>query len=223
MFGIGCQFVLYWILLIGINYGWFGFIIDIVVFDMQVFVFVMLVGKFECEECLLFEVWIVCDGELIYYVFVFNDVVVNCSGFFGMVELCVLVDGCYMYNQCLDGLIVVMFIGLIVYVLLLVGLIFYLQLVGIVFVLIVLYVLLNWLIVLFDDLKIVIQIVGGCDVNVNFDMQLFMLFELNDMIEVCCLKYMVLFLYLIGYSYYMMLCKKLYWNEYVLNEDDKVF
>lgn len=39
-----------------------------------------------------------CDDEVIFFVFVFNDVVVNCLGILGMVEFVVLVDGFFMYN-----------------------------------------------------------------------------------------------------------------------------
>ena len=62
------------------------------------------------------------------------------------------------------------------------------------------------------------QIVGGRDVNVNFDMQSFTALELNDTIEVRRSKHTVPFLHPIGYSYYATLRKKLHWNEHASNE-----
>jgi NAD+ kinase len=67
---------------------------------------VILSGKFEREERSLLEARIMRDGEPIYHAIAFNDVVVNRSGFSGMVELRASVDGRYMYNQRSDGLIV---------------------------------------------------------------------------------------------------------------------
>ena len=46
------------------------------------------------------------NGETIFSALAFNDVVVNRSGFSGMAELRVNVDGRFMYNQRSDGLIV---------------------------------------------------------------------------------------------------------------------
>lgn len=58
----------------------------------------MLEGKVEVELCLLLEVWVYCEGSEIFCVLVLNDVVVVCGFIFGMVELWVEVDGCFMYN-----------------------------------------------------------------------------------------------------------------------------
>ncbi|MBA5819695.1 NAD(+)/NADH kinase, partial [Escherichia coli] len=67
------------------------------------------------------------------------------------------------------------------------------QLAGIVLVPIAPHALSNRPIVLPDDSKIAIQIVGGRDVNVNFDMQSFTSLELNDTIEVRRSKHTVPF------------------------------
>ena len=69
-------------------------------------------------------------------------------------------------------------------------------------------------IVLPDDSKVTIQIIGGRDVNVNFDMQSFTAVELNDAIEVRRSKHTVPVLHPVGYSTYATLRKKLHWNEH---------
>jgi len=106
MLGIGRQLAPYKTPLIGINHGRLGFITDIAAADMQARVPVILSGKFEREERSLLEARIVRDGEPIYHALAFNDVVVNRSGFSGMVELRASVDGRFMYKQSSDGLIV---------------------------------------------------------------------------------------------------------------------
>lgn len=144
----------------------------------------------------------------------------NRSGFSGMVELRASVDGRFMYNQRSDGLIVATPTGSTAYALSSAGSILHPQLQGIVLVPIAPHALSNRPIVLPDDSKIAIQIVGGRDVNVNFDMQSFTSLELNDTIEVRRSKYTVPFLHPVGYSYYATLRKKLHWNEHPSNEDD---
>jgi NAD+ kinase len=93
MLGIGRQLAPYKTPLIGINHGRLGFITDIAAADMQALVPVILSGKFEREERSLLEARIVRNGEPIYHALAFNDVVVNRSGFSGMVELRASVDG----------------------------------------------------------------------------------------------------------------------------------
>jgi NAD+ kinase len=106
MLGIGRQLAPYRTPLIGINHGRLGFITDIPISDMSVTVPQMLAGNFEREERVLLEARIMRQGNPIYHALAFNDVVVNRSGFSGMAELHVSVDGRFMYNQRSDGLIV---------------------------------------------------------------------------------------------------------------------
>src|SRR6202012_4300425 len=105
MLGIGRQLAPYRTPLIGINHGRLGFITDIPISDMREIVPQMLAGNFEREERLLLEARIMRGGNPIYHALAFNDVVVNRSGFSGMAELHVSVDGRFMYNQRSDGLI----------------------------------------------------------------------------------------------------------------------
>ncbi|HEV3428388.1 MAG TPA: NAD kinase [Paraburkholderia sp.] len=213
MLGIGRQLAPYRTPLIGINHGRLGFITDIPFSDMQEIVPQLLAGSFEREERSLLESRIMRDGDPIYHALAFNDVVVNRSGFSGMAELRVHVDGRFMYNQRSDGLIVATPTGSTAYALSSQGPILHPQLQGIVLVPIAPHALSNRPIVLPDDCKVSIQIVAGRDVNVNFDMQSFTAVELNDVIEVRRSRHTVPFLHPVGYSYYRTLRQKLHWNE----------
>src|SRR5579863_8614067 len=220
MLGIGRQLAPYKTPLIGINHGRLGFITDIPISDMREIVPQMLSGNFEREERTLLEARIMRDGTPIYHALAFNDVVVNRSGFSGMAELHVSVDGRFMYNQRSDGLIVATPTGSTAYALSSQGPILHPQLQGIVLVPIAPHALSNRPIVLPDDSKVTIQIIGGRDVNVNFDMQSFTAVELNDAIEVRRSKHTVPVLHPVGYSTYATLRKKLHWNEHPSQDND---
>ena len=220
MLGMGRQLAAYRTPLIGINQGRLGFITDIPVAEMHLRVPQMLAGSFEREERALLEARIMRAGEPIYHAIAFNDVVVNRSGFSGMAELRVSVDGRFMYNQRSDGLIVATPTGSTAYALSSQGPILHPQLQGLVLVPIAPHALSNRPIVLPDTCNVSIQIIGGRDVNVNFDMQSFTALELNDTIEVRRSRHTVPFLHPIGYSYYATLRQKLHWNEHPSGEEN---
>ncbi|MFD1559178.1 NAD kinase [Paraburkholderia silviterrae] len=220
MLGIGRQLAPYRTPLIGINHGRLGFITDIPFADMQEVVPQLLAGSFEREERSLLESRITRDGDPIYHALAFNDVVVNRSGFSGMAELRVHVDGRFMYNQRSDGLIVATPTGSTAYSLSSQGPLLHPQLQGIVLVPIAPHALSNRPIVLPDDCKVSIQVVAGRDVNVNFDMQSFTALELNDVIDVRRSRHTVPFLHPVGYSYFRTLRQKLHWNEHPSLQDD---
>jgi NAD+ kinase len=222
MLGIGRQLAPYNTPLIGINHGRLGFITDIPISEMQHLVPAMLTGEHEREERSLLEARIVRDGQPIYEALALNDVVVNRSGFSGMVELRVRVDGRFMYNQRSDGLIVATPTGSTAYALSSQGPILHPQLKGFVLVPIAPHSLSNRPIVLPEDSHCSIQVVSGRDVNVNFDMQSFTAVELNDIIEVQRSRYTVPFLHPVGYSYFATLRNKMHWNEHPSHEDDPV-
>src|ERR1700754_3615199 len=171
MLGIGRQLAPYRTPLIGINHGRLGFITDIPISDMREIVPQMLSGNFEREERMLLEARIMRDGAPIYHALAFNDVVVNRSGVSGMAELHVSVDGHFMYNQRSDGLIVATPTGSTAYALSSAGPILHPQLQGFVLVPIAPHSLSNRPIVLPDDCQVDIQIIGGRDVNVEFEMK----------------------------------------------------
>jgi NAD+ kinase len=221
MLGVGRELAPYGTPLIGINAGRLGFITDIPLEEMSTVVPQMLAGAFEREERMLLESRIRRDGQTIFRSVALNDVVVNRSGFSGMAELRVSVDGRFMYNQRSDGLIVATPTGSTAYALSSQGPILHPQLEGIVLVPIAPHALSNRPIVLPDHSNVSIQIVSGRDVNVNFDMQSFTSLELNDTIEVRRSRHTVPFLHPVGYSYYATLRKKLHWNEYPSHESDE--
>ena len=221
MLGIGRELAPYGTPLIGINAGRLGFITDIPLEEMRTVVLDMLAGAFEREERSVLESRIRRDGQTIYRSDALNDVVVNRSGFSGMAELRVSVDGRFMYNQRSDGLIVATPTGSTAYALSSQGPILHPQLEGIVLVPIAPHALSNRPIVLPDDSEIAIKIVAGRDVNANFDMQSFTALELNDVIEVRRAKHTVPFLHPVGHSHFATLRKKLHWNEYPSHADDE--
>jgi NAD+ kinase len=218
MLGIGRELARFSTPLIGVNYGRLGFITDIPIHEMKAVVPELLDGQHEREERILLEASIVREGESIYDALAFNDVVVNRSGFSGMADLRLMVDGRFMYTQRSDGMIVATPTGSTAYALASQGPILHPQLGGMVLVPIAPQSLSNRPIVLPDTSKISIQIIGGREVNVNFDMQSFTALQLEDTIEIRRSGYRVPFLHPIGYSYYATLRKKLYWNEHPANE-----
>ena len=218
MLGIGRQLAPYRTPLIGINHGRLGFITDIPISDMREIVPQMLSGNFEREERMLLEARIMRDGTPIYHALAFNDVVVNRSGFSGMAELHVSVDGRFMYNQRSDGLIVATPTGSTAYALSSQGPILHPQLQGIVLVPIAPHALSNRPIVLPESSEIVVEIVRGRDISVNFDMQTFASLMAQDRIIIKRSPHTITFLHPEGWSYYNTLREKLHWNEYPSGE-----
>ncbi|MBU6491420.1 MAG: NAD kinase [Burkholderiales bacterium] len=219
MLGIGRQLAAFDIPLIGVNHGRVGFMTDIPLGDMLQVVPTMLQGAFERERRTLLDARIERAGVNIYRALAFNDVVVNRSGFSGMVELRVDVDGRLMYKQRSDGLIVATPTGSTAYALSASGPILHPALAGIVLVPIAPHALSNRPIVLPDQCEIVISIVAGHEVSANFDMQSFNALHLQDRIAVKRSEYSVTFLHPAGYNYYATLRRKLHWNEHI-SEDD---
>ena len=218
MLGIGRRLAPHGTPLIGVNHGRLGFITDIPVGDMQQTVPEILSGRYECEERTLLEARIVRDGAPIFETLALNDVVVNRSGFSGMVELRVSVDGRFMYHQRSDGLIVATPTGSTAYALSAQGPILHPRLAGLVLVPIAPHALSNRPIVLPDDSEVAIRFVNGRDVNANFDMQSFTALQHGDTIEVRRSRHTVPFLHPVGHSHYATLRKKLHWNEYPSDE-----
>ena len=217
MLGVGRELARFSIPLIGVNHGRLGFITDIPIHQMKAVVPELLEGRYEREERMLLEARIVRNGEQIYDALAFNDVVVNRSGFSGMADLRLMVDGRFMYRQRSDGLIVATPTGSTAYALASQGPILHPQLGGMVLVPIAPQSLSNRPIVLPDSSEISIQVIGGRDVNANFDMQSFTALELEDTIEIRRSGYRVPFLHPVGYSYYATLRNKLSWNEHPAN------
>jgi NAD+ kinase len=65
-----------------------------------------------------------------------------------------------------------------------------------------------------ESSEIVIEVVGGRDSNVNFDMQSVARLQQGDRIIVKSSEHKITFLHPEGWSYYDTLREKLHWNEY---------
>ena len=202
--------------------GRLGFITDITLTEMQELVPQMLTGAYEREERTLLEARIVRDGLPIHHALAFNDVVVNRSGFSGMAELRVSVDGRFMYNQRSDGLIVATPTGSTAYALSSAGPILHPQLQGFVLVPIAPHSLSNRPIALPDSCTIDITVTGGRDVSANFDMQSFAALKLGDRIAIERAPMTIRFLHPVGYSHFATLRQKLHWNEPPVAVDGKL-
>lgn len=214
MLGIARQLAPYDIPLIGINQGRLGFMTDIPFERMMPLLADMLKGKIESEQRSLLEGSVLRDGETIFHALAFNDVVVSRGAGSGMAELRVWVDGNFMYNQRSDGLIVATPTGSTAYALSAGGPLLHPSLTGIGLVPIAPHALSNRPIVVPDSSEITVEVIGGRDISVNFDMQSLANLLHHDRIVIKRSAYTVTFLHPQGWSYYDTLREKLHWNEY---------
>lgn len=214
MLGIARQLAKYDIPLIGINLGRLGFITDIPVDRMLPALGEILQGKATSEKRTLLEGRVMRGGEMIYCGVAVNDVVVARGSGAGMAELRVAVDGQFMYNQRSDGLIVSTPTGSTAYALSAGGPLLHPSLQGIVLVPIAPHALSNRPIAVPDTSEIVVEIVSGRDISVNFDMQTFASLQHGDEIVISRSPNTITFLHPEGWSYYHTLREKLHWHEY---------
>jgi NAD+ kinase len=214
MLGVARQLARYKVPLIGINQGRLGFMTDIPIDRMLPVLAEILSGKAKAEERTLLEARVVRDGVEIHCSVAVNDVVVARGSGAGMVELKVSVDGAFMYNQRSDGLIVSTPTGSTAYALSAGGPLLHPALAGIVLVPIAPHALSNRPIVVPDTSDIVVEIMNGRDISVNFDMQTFTSLQHGDQIVISRSPNTIAFLHPEGWSYYHTLREKLHWNEY---------
>jgi len=214
MLGIARQLAPYHVPLIGINQGRLGFMTDVSLEDMMPLLHDMLNGKFSSEKRSLLEGSIMRDGQAMNHTLAFNDVVLSRDSGSGMVELRVTVDGHFMYNQRSDGLIIATPTGSTAYALSAGGPILHPSLGGLVMVPIAPHALSNRPIVLPDSSEIVIEVVGGRDSNLNFDMQSVARLQHRDRVVIKRSEHAITFLHPKDWNYYDTLREKLHWNEY---------
>lgn len=218
MLGIARQLAPYCVPLIGINQGRLGFMTDIPLEGMMPVLADILAGKCDSERRSLLEGSVIRDGEAIIFGLAFNDVVVSRGAGSGMAELMVHVDGHFMYNQRSDGLIIATPTGSTAYALSAGGPLLHPNLSGIVLVPIAPHALSNRPIVISDSSEIVIEIMGGRDISINFDMQTFASMQHGDRIKIKRSEHTITFMHPEGWSYYDTLREKLHWNEYPSHE-----
>jgi NAD+ kinase len=214
MLGIARQLAPFHVPLIGINQGRLGFMTDVSLDQMMPLLRDMLNGRFSSEKRSLLQGSIVRDGAAMHDTLAFNDVVLSRDSGSGMVELCVQVDGHFMYNQRSDGLIVATPTGSTAYALSAGGPILHPSSTGLVMVPIAPHALSNRPIVLPDTSEIVIEVVGGRDSNLNFDMQSVARLQHRDRVVIKRSEHTITFLHPQDWNYYDTLREKLHWNEY---------
>ncbi|GJJ02854.1 NAD kinase [Duganella rhizosphaerae] len=214
MLGIARQLAPFDVPLIGINQGRLGFMTDIPLDAMLDVLPKILAGRYKAERRTLLEGRVVRNGETIHVGLAVNDVVVSRGAGAGMAELRVDVDGHFMYNQRSDGLIISTPTGSTAYALSAGGPLLHPSLGGIVLVPIAPHALSNRPIVLPESSAIVIEIVRGRDISVNFDMQTFASLVAQDRIIIQRSPHSITFLHPEGWSYYNTLREKLHWNEH---------
>ncbi len=213
MLGVARQLARYQVRLIGINQGRLGFMTDIPIDRMLPALGEILNGKARAEERTLLEARVMRGGVEMHCSVAVNDVVVSRGNGAGMAELKVSVDGQFMYNQRSDGLIVSTPTGSTAYALSAGGPLLHPTLAGIVLVPIAPHALSNRPIVVPDRSEIVVEIVNGRDISVNFDMQTFASLQHGDEIVISRSPDTITFLHPEGWSYYHTLREKLHWNE----------
>ncbi len=69
-----------------------------------------------------------------------------------------------------------------------------------------------------DTSEIVVELVSGRDISVNFDMQTFASLQQGDQIVISRSPHTITFLHPLDWSYYHTLREKLHWNEYPTND-----
>ncbi|WP_373989216.1 NAD kinase [Duganella sp. BuS-21] len=218
MLGIARQLAPFNVPLIGINQGRLGFMTDIPLEGMHDALARMLGGSYQAERRTLLEGRVMRGDDVIHVGMAVNDVVVSRGAGAGMAELRVDVDGQFMYNQRSDGLIISTPTGSTAYALSAGGPLLHPALGGIVLVPIAPHALSNRPIVLPESSEIVIEIVRGRDISVNFDMQTFASLQMQDRIVIQRSPHAITFLHPEGWSYYNTLREKLHWNEYPSGE-----
>lgn len=207
--------------LIGINHGNLGFITDISRDMMMPVLAEILAGNYKSERRSMLEGRVIRNDEAVIFGLALNDVVVARGGGAGMVELRVDVEDHFMYHQRSDGLIIATPTGSTAYALSAGGPLLHPTLGGIVLVPTAPHSLSNRPIVIPDSSEIMIQIMSGRGISINFDMQAFASLEHHDMISIKRSPHTVTFLHPLGWSYYDTLREKLHWNEYPDSKNKK--
>ncbi len=213
MLGIGRQMACYGVPLIGINHGRLGFMTDIPLDNYEETLTPMLRGAYSEDHRSLMHAKVMRDGVCVFDALALNDVVVNRGGTSGMLELRVEVDGHFVANQRVDGLIIATPTGSTAYSLSAGGPLLHPSIPGWVMVPIAPHTLSNRPVVLADQSEITIEIVAGRDASANFDMQSLASLLRGDRINVRRSQHRVRFLHPLGWSYFDTLRKKLHWNE----------
>jgi NAD+ kinase len=213
MLGIARQLAPHSVPLIGINQGRLGFITDVPAGTFAESLAPMIAGDYEIEHRTMLEGGVWRDGASVFHGIAMNDVVVSRGAVAGMVELKIDVGDEFVANFRADGLIIASPTGSTAYALSAGGPLLHPGIGGWVLVPIAPHALSNRPIVMPDSGEINIEVVGGREVSVNFDMQSLASLSHGDRICVQRSAHQVRFLHPRGWSYYATLRRKLHWNE----------
>jgi NAD+ kinase len=213
MLGIARQLAPHSVPLIGINQGRLGFITDVPAGTFAESLAPMIAGDYEIEHRTMLEGGVWRGGVSIFHGIAMNDVVVSRGAVAGMVELKIDVGDEFVANFRADGLIIASPTGSTAYALSAGGPLLHPGIGGWVLVPIAPHALSNRPIVMPDSGEINIEVVGGREVSVNFDMQSLASLSHGDRICVQRSAHQVRFLHPRGWSYYATLRRKLHWNE----------
>ena len=213
MLGIARQLAPHNVPLVGINQGRLGFITDVPAGTFAEALAPMIAGDYEIEHRTMLEGGVWRDGVSIFHGIAMNDVVVSRGAVAGMVELKIDVGDEFVANFRADGLIIASPTGSTAYALSAGGPLLHPGIGGWVLVPIAPHALSNRPIVMPDSGEINIEVVGGREVSVNFDMQSLASLVHGDRICVQRSAHQVRFLHPRGWSYYATLRRKLHWNE----------
>jgi NAD+ kinase len=213
MLGIARQLAPHNVPLVGINQGRLGFITDVPAGTFAESLAPMIAGDYEIEHRTMLEGGVWRGGVSIFHGIAMNDVVVSRGAIAGMVELKIDVGDEFVANFRADGLIIASPTGSTAYALSAGGPLLHPGIGGWVLVPIAPHALSNRPIVMPDSGEINIEVVGGREVSVNFDMQSLASLSHGDRICVQRSAHQVRFLHPRGWSYYATLRRKLHWNE----------
>jgi NAD+ kinase len=212
LLGVARRMVSQRIPLLGINHGRLGFMTDIRQDDIERTLSEILKGRYLRDDRAIFKGQIRRKGELLCEALAINDIVVSRGIVGGMVEIRVSVDGNYMYDLRADGLIVSTPTGSTAYALSAHGPIMHPSLQGIVLVPVAPHALTNRPIALPNTARIEIEVRGGPETGVHFDMQSNVRLEVGDVVSVEISDVPISLIHPISYDYFSMLRQKLHWS-----------
>lgn len=197
--------------LVGINQGRLGFLTDIKLDNIEN----QLIPTLEnghLEERSYLQAKICRNGETVSKSVALNDVVITRGVVGGMTELRVSVDGKFMYDLRADGLILATPTGSTAYALSADGPIMHPSVAGILIVPVAPHALTNRPIVLPPGSEVTIEVTGGRQTAVHFDMQNSLRARIGDRVKVQVAPSPVQLLHPDGYDYFAMLRQKLHWS-----------
>ena len=203
----------YDVALIGINQGRLGFLTDISIDSMIETIGGILDGQYVTEDRMLLEAEVRRQGERVFDVLAFNDVVISKGVTGSMIEFEVHIDGQFIYTQRSDGLIVATPTGSTAYALSSGGPIVHPSLSVIALVPICPHTLSNRPVVISSECSVEIVIRSADDARVHFDSHSHFVLHAEDRVVVRRYSHAISLLHPLGHSYYSMLREKLNWNR----------